>query len=63
MKTVNCNGVEIELTEDRRRRIIQSMIETQDKLYKELNYSEDLQHKGMIEFYRNHIAKLAGMLQ
>ena len=63
MKTINIQGNEIELTDEHRRRIIQAMVETQEKLNKELAYSEDLQHKDMVEFYTSHIEKLANMLK
>ena len=62
MKTVNVGGMELELTPERTRRIVGAMIETQDKLDKEMAYSEDLRHQDRIEFYRAHIAKLEGML-
>lgn len=62
MKTININGIEMKLTNERTRRIVESIIEAQGKLNKELAYSEDLQKKNMIEFYRNHIAKLEGLL-
>ena len=48
--------------EERNRRIKQARAETQRKLDKELGYSEDLQHKDMVDFYRGHIAKLTEML-
>lgn len=62
MKKIKVLGTEIELTETRRRRIVEAMKETQRKLDKELSYSEDLQKKDMIQFYQNHIAKLEKML-
>jgi hypothetical protein len=61
-KKITVSGMTIELTSERRRRIVEAMIETQGKLDKELAYSEDLQHKDEIKFYRNHIAKLIKML-
>lgn len=36
----------------------QALITTQEALDRALSYREDLQDKAMIEFYRNHIAKL-----
>ena len=63
MKTININGIEMKLTNERTRRIVEAMIEAQGKLDKELAYSEDLQKKDMIEFYHNHIAKLEGFLK
>lgn len=62
MKTIKCFETEIELTPERRQRILSAMVETQDKLDKELAYSEDLQHKDTIDFYRSHIAKLENFL-
>ena len=51
-----------ELSQERRNRIIDAMIETYEKLNKELSYSEDLQHADTVKFYRQHIEKLATML-
>ena len=62
MKTIKVGNLELELTEERKARITSAMIETADKLEKELNYSEDLQHKDMVEFYTNHIEKLQNMV-
>jgi len=61
-KTIKIGNMEIEITSERRQRIVSAMIETQSKLEKELGYSEDLQNKDMIEFYNGHIAKLTEML-
>ena len=55
-------GMVLRLTYERRRRIELGIVEAQDKLEKELEYSEDLQHKDMIGFYRRHIEKLSAML-
>jgi aspartate/glutamate racemase len=62
MKTITIGGMTLELTATRKRRIIEAMQETQTKLDKELRYSEDLQHKDIVDFYRSHIAKLTAML-
>ena len=62
MKTINISGQEYPLTPERIRRITSAMIETQDKLNKELRYSEDLQKPEMIAFYRSHLDKLSAML-
>lgn len=61
-KYIVCQGVKMELTDERRKRIIEAQNETQRKLDRELSYSDDLQHKDMIAFYRDHIARLASML-
>jgi hypothetical protein len=61
-KTIEINGTKFELTQERRNRITSALIETAEKLDKELGYSEDLQHKDMITFYQNHIAKLQSYL-
>ena len=62
MPTVTVYGMQLELTDERKRRIVEAMIETQDKLDKELSYSEDLQKADRIAFYRQHIDKLIAML-
>ena len=49
-------------SKEQTRRIAQALTETQELLEKELAYSEDLQHKDMIDFYTNHIEKLTQML-
>ena len=61
-KKVNINGIEFQMTGEYRRRTIEALNETRSKLNKELAYSEDLQHKDMIEFYQGHIAKLEDWL-
>ena len=63
MKTITLSGgLELELTDERKGRITQALIETQDKLDKELAYSEDLQKAETVAFYRSHIKRLAAML-
>lgn len=63
MKTIKLSGgMELELTDERKRRIVQALIETQDKLDKELAYSKDLQKADTVAFYRSHIDKLTRML-
>lgn len=51
------------LTPEQKNRVVSSLVETQDKLEKELSYSKDLQHTDMITFYRQHIVKLNNMLK
>lgn len=41
----------------------QALIETQEKLEKEMNYQPENRNKGLIEFYGQHIAKLESMLR
>ncbi|MFA4972591.1 MAG: hypothetical protein WC683_08240 [bacterium] len=55
--------METKLTSEQRRRVEQAIDECQRKMEKELGYSEDLQDKDMLDFYRGHIAKLMGMLK
>ena len=62
MKSITISGIEFEMTDERRKRVASALNETREKLSKELRYSEDLQHKDMVEFYRNHIAKLEAYL-
>jgi len=61
-KTITIFKMELELTPERRNRITSALIETSEKLEKELTYSEDLQHADTIAFYRRHIAKLQAYL-
>lgn len=61
--TIVIGKARMELTPERKRRIEQAMIETQNKLDKELTYSEDLQHKDMIQSYQEHIEYLVGLLK
>lgn len=62
VNTINCMGMELELTDERKRRIASALIETQEKLEKEMRFPEDLRKQGMVDFYEKHIAKLVGML-
>lgn len=62
MKTYELNGMTFELTNEKTRRILDAISETQRLLDNELKYSEDLQKKDRIEFYRNHIAKLEAII-
>ena len=62
-KIITIGTMKIEITDERKKRIYAAKAETEQKLNKELNYSEDLQHKDVIEFYRSHIAKLEDMLK
>ena len=62
MTTVKISGIEYQLTDEKKRRIFQSIEETERLLEKELSYMEDLQNKDRIEFYRSHISKLCGWL-
>lgn len=52
------NNMEIQLTQNLRKRTLDALKETQAHLNKELNYSEHLQDKKLIAFYKNHINKL-----
>ena len=62
MKTINCFGMKMELTQERKNRITSALIETMSKLDKELAYSEDLRKQGQIDFYIAHIEKLENIL-
>jgi hypothetical protein len=62
MKTITIGNLTLELTNERKRRITEALIETQRKLDKELEYSKDLQKQDMIDDYRTHIARLENML-
>ena len=50
------------LTTEQRRRTMEALTETCQKLEKEMSYSPDLRKNGMIDFYNSHIAKLNTML-
>ena len=54
--------MDAKLTSEQSKRVAEEMKHTARQLEKELRYLEDLQDKAMINFYRNHIAKLAIML-
>jgi len=51
------------LSDEQRLRAEDALKETRLALNKELSYSEDLQDKKMIEFYRSQILKLEKMLK
>jgi hypothetical protein len=55
--------LKLKMTDERKRRVIQAMKETQSVLDAELKYSEDLQKKDNIAFYKKHIKKLENMLK
>ena len=61
MKTINCMGSEIELTTERRQRVVCALVETQGKLERELRHG-DLQDKKKVDFYEEHIKNLEDML-
>lgn len=50
------------LSDDQISRVKQAIKETEQLLRKELGYSEHLQNKKQIEFYRSHINKLLNMI-
>lgn len=62
MKTYELNGMTFELTPARTRQTVDAINETQRLLNKELSYREDLQKQDMVDFYRNHIAKLQDII-
>ena len=61
-KTIKIGNNEYKMEGEYRRRTIEALNETREKLAKELSYSEDLQHADVIKFYQSHIAKLEGWL-
>jgi hypothetical protein len=62
LKTINCHGLELDLTDEMRRRVTQALAETQHALKRALRYSEEFQDKPLIHGYETHIAKLRDML-
>jgi hypothetical protein len=61
-KTIKIGNNEYKMEGEYRRRTVEALNDTREKLAKELSYSKDLQHKDMVEFYNNHIAKLESWL-
>jgi hypothetical protein len=49
-------------TQQQKKRIIQSIIETERLLEREMRYSQDLRDNKLVEFYNNHLKKLYLML-
>lgn len=52
----------MQLTNEQRRRVTQSLTETCQLLEREMGYSAHLQNAERIAFYRSHISKLEAML-
>lgn len=62
MKTLNIGGIEMELTTERQRRIVEAIAETQRQIDREMGYSERFRKHENIARWQAHIAKLQGML-
>lgn len=63
MKTINCYGLELELTAEHQRRIVQAIAETQRQIDREMRYSEEFRMHDRIDGWQAHIAKLQDMLR
>lgn len=62
MNTITIGNMEIELTEERRRRICEAIAETQHQISREMKYSEEFRKHDNIKQWQQHIAKLEAML-
>lgn len=62
MKTINIDGVEIELTTERQLRIIDAIAETQRLIDREMRYRADLRKTENIHQWQRHIMNLQAML-
>ncbi len=64
MKTMNIGGIEMEITPERKRRINQSIAETQRQIDREMTtYSEQFRKHDMIAGWQQHIVNLQNMLE
>lgn len=62
MKTITIGSTQMELTPERRRRIVDAINDTQRQIDREMGYSEDLRKHGMIDGWKQHIANLQAMI-
>lgn len=51
------------MTQEQIKRAKQALTETRLLLNKELSYSEHLQNKDLVQFYKSHIVKLEKMIK
>ena len=64
MKIINIGGIEMELTSEKQRRIVQAIAETQRQIDREMtNYSAEFRKHDNIAQWTQHIAKLQDMLK
>jgi hypothetical protein len=62
MKTINIGGMEMELTAERQRRIVDAIDETQRQIDREMGYSEEFRKTDNITRWQQHIVNLQNML-
>lgn len=63
MKIINIGGMEMELTTERQKRIVQAIAETQRQIDREMRYSEEFRKHDYIDGWKQHIANLQDMLE
>ena len=63
MKIINIGGIEMELTIEKQRRIVQAIAETQRQIDREMGYSKEFRKHDHITGWQQHIAKLQDMLK
>lgn len=62
MKIINIGGIDMELTTEKQRRIVQAIAETQRQIDREMGYSEAFRKYDNIAGWQQHIAKLQHMI-
>jgi hypothetical protein len=63
MKIINIGGIEMELTTDRQRRIVEAVNDTQRQIDREMGYSEEFRKYDNIARWKQHVANLQNMLK
>ena len=63
MKIINIGGIEMELTETKKQRIVSAIAETQRQIDREMAYGKEFRKDDNIAGWKQHIANLQNMLE